>query len=136
MQLSWGDWLPESWEGEGSQRQRAGGRERERRERAESGSEGTMDQRRRLTRRRQMLRRGLITDLSIALGELLPRPPSPIPIPRGAQPHADHHGPPPFAGLGFIGGNAFWYGYHMPRTNARDNYYKKLEEERAARQGA
>jgi cytochrome c oxidase subunit 7 len=27
------------------------------------------------------------------------------------------------------------YGYHMPRTNARDNYYKKLEEERAAKQG-
>ncbi|KAK4244861.1 hypothetical protein C7999DRAFT_34788 [Corynascus novoguineensis] len=53
-----------------------------------------------------MLRRGLITDLSIALG------------------------------LGLIFGNAFWYGYHVPRTNARDNYYKKLEEERAARQGA
>ncbi|KAL2134499.1 hypothetical protein VTI74DRAFT_11682 [Chaetomium olivicolor] len=53
-----------------------------------------------------MLRRGLITDLSIALG------------------------------LGFAMGNAFWYGYHVPRTVARDNYYKKLEEERAARQGA
>ncbi|KAL2145642.1 hypothetical protein VTI28DRAFT_6700 [Corynascus sepedonium] len=53
-----------------------------------------------------MLRRGLITDLSIALG------------------------------LGLVFGNAFWYGYHVPRTNARDNYYKKLEEERAARQGA
>ncbi|KAK3903596.1 hypothetical protein C8A05DRAFT_14451 [Staphylotrichum tortipilum] len=53
-----------------------------------------------------MLRRGLIADLSIGLG------------------------------LGFIGGNAFWYGYHMPRTNARDNYYRKLEEERAAKQGA
>jgi hypothetical protein len=24
------------------------------------------------------------------------------------------------------------YGFHMPRTNARDNYYIKLEEERAA----
>ncbi|KAL2193314.1 hypothetical protein P885DRAFT_81396 [Corynascus similis CBS 632.67] len=53
-----------------------------------------------------MLRRGLITDLSIALG------------------------------LGLVFGNAFWYGYHVPRTNARDNYYKKLEEERTARQGA
>ncbi|KAK4460768.1 hypothetical protein QBC42DRAFT_288238 [Cladorrhinum samala] len=52
-----------------------------------------------------MLRRGLILDLSIALG------------------------------LGFTFGNAFWYGYHMPRTNARDNYYKKLEEQRAAKQG-
>lgn len=28
------------------------------------------------------------------------------------------------------------YGYHVPRTVARDNYYRKLEEERAARQGA
>jgi cytochrome c oxidase subunit 7 len=27
------------------------------------------------------------------------------------------------------------HGYHMPRTNARDLYYKKLEDERAARQG-
>lgn len=25
------------------------------------------------------------------------------------------------------------YGYHVPRTQARDNYYKKLEEERAAK---
>ncbi|AEO59403.1 hypothetical protein MYCTH_111770 [Thermothelomyces thermophilus ATCC 42464] len=53
-----------------------------------------------------MLRRGLITDLSIALG------------------------------LGLVFSNAFWYGFHVPRTNARDNYYKKLEEQRAARQGA
>jgi cytochrome c oxidase subunit 7 len=28
------------------------------------------------------------------------------------------------------------YGYHVPRRDARDNYYKKLEEERAARVGA
>ncbi|CAP61445.1 uncharacterized protein PODANS_4_755 [Podospora anserina S mat+] len=52
-----------------------------------------------------MLRRGLILDLSIGLG------------------------------LGFVFGNAFWYGYHMPRVNARDAYYRKLEEARAARQG-
>ncbi|CAK7215667.1 Cytochrome c oxidase subunit 7A [Sporothrix stenoceras] len=50
-----------------------------------------------------MLRRTLITDLSIGLG------------------------------LGFVMGNVFWYGYHMPRTNARDNYYIKLEAERAAK---
>ncbi|KAL0465220.1 hypothetical protein QR685DRAFT_566912 [Neurospora intermedia] len=53
-----------------------------------------------------MLRRGLILDIGIALG------------------------------TGFVMANAYWYGYHMPRTNARDNYYKKLEEERAARMGA
>lgn len=27
------------------------------------------------------------------------------------------------------------YGFHMPRTHARDNYYKTLEDSRAARQG-
>lgn len=27
------------------------------------------------------------------------------------------------------------YGFHMPRTNARDNYYKTIEDERASRQG-
>ncbi|KAL2115370.1 hypothetical protein VTJ04DRAFT_9625 [Mycothermus thermophilus] len=52
-----------------------------------------------------MLRRGLITDLSVAIG------------------------------LGVVMANAFWYGFHVPRVNARDNYYRKLEEERAARQG-
>ncbi|CAK7200846.1 Cytochrome c oxidase subunit 7A [Sporothrix eucalyptigena] len=50
-----------------------------------------------------MLRRTLITDLALGLG------------------------------IGFVMGNAFWYGYHMPRTNARDNYYIKLEAERAAK---
>ncbi|KAK3395222.1 hypothetical protein B0H63DRAFT_518288 [Podospora didyma] len=50
-----------------------------------------------------MLRRTLILDLGIGLG------------------------------LGLVFGNAFWYGYHVPRTVARDNYYKKLEDERAAR---
>lgn len=53
-----------------------------------------------------MLRRNLVMDLSIALG------------------------------LGFVSANAFWYGYHMPRTNARDEHMKKLEDERAARRAA
>ncbi|KAL2260246.1 hypothetical protein VTK26DRAFT_5828 [Humicola hyalothermophila] len=50
-----------------------------------------------------MLRRGLIADLSIGIG------------------------------LGVIMASGFWYGFHVPRTQARDNYYRKLEEERAAR---
>ncbi|KAK0615193.1 hypothetical protein B0T17DRAFT_657412 [Bombardia bombarda] len=50
-----------------------------------------------------MLRRTLILDLGIGLG------------------------------LGFVFGNAFWYGYHVPRTQKRDNYYSKLEETRAAK---
>ncbi|KAK5659009.1 hypothetical protein OQA88_1096 [Cercophora sp. LCS_1] len=53
-----------------------------------------------------MLRRGLILDLGIALGS------------------------------GFVLGNAFWYGYHVPRTNKRDDFYRKLEEERAAKTAA
>ncbi|KAG8169067.1 hypothetical protein KVR01_001816 [Diaporthe batatas] len=52
-----------------------------------------------------ILRRNLILDLGIALG------------------------------LGFAMGNVYWHGFHMPRTNARDDYYKKLEDERASRQG-
>ncbi|KAI0407749.1 hypothetical protein F4802DRAFT_525754 [Xylaria palmicola] len=52
-----------------------------------------------------MLKRGLVADLAIALG------------------------------IGMTMGSAYWYGYHMPRTNARDNFYKKLEAERAARSG-
>ncbi|EHK43584.1 uncharacterized protein TrAtP1_001147 [Trichoderma atroviride] len=35
-------------------------------------------------------------------------------------------------GAGFIMGNWFWYGYHMPRTNGRDDYYAKKEASRAA----
>ncbi|OTA89183.1 hypothetical protein M434DRAFT_398771 [Hypoxylon sp. CO27-5] len=49
-----------------------------------------------------MLRRGLVTDLGIALA------------------------------LGATFGTFYWHGYHMPRTHARDSFYKKLEEERAA----
>ncbi|KAI1810676.1 cytochrome-c oxidase, subunit VIIa [Poronia punctata] len=52
-----------------------------------------------------MLKRGLVTDLAIALG------------------------------LGMTMGSAYWYGYHMPRTEKRDAFYKKLEAERAARAG-
>ncbi|ROT36519.1 hypothetical protein SODALDRAFT_380828 [Sodiomyces alkalinus F11] len=48
-----------------------------------------------------MLRRNLILDLGIGLG------------------------------VGFGMANAFWYGFHMRRTNARDNYYAKLEQEKA-----
>ncbi|KAI5921007.1 hypothetical protein F4810DRAFT_680581 [Camillea tinctor] len=53
-----------------------------------------------------MLRRGLITDLSIALG------------------------------LGVTMGSFYWYGYHMPRTHQRDSFYRQLEDERAAARGA
>ncbi|KAI1160747.1 hypothetical protein F5B18DRAFT_654321 [Nemania serpens] len=52
-----------------------------------------------------MLKRGLVTDLAISLG------------------------------IGTAMGSAYWYGYHMPRTHARDAFYKKLEAERATRTG-
>ena len=35
-------------------------------------------------------------------------------------------------GSGFVMANAWWYGFHMPRTNARDAYYDKLEQEKVA----
>ncbi|TQN64590.1 Cytochrome c oxidase subunit 7A, partial [Colletotrichum shisoi] len=34
-------------------------------------------------------------------------------------------------GLGFAMANVYWYGFHMPRTNARDSYYAKLEQQKA-----
>jgi len=53
-----------------------------------------------------MLRRGLVLDLSVAFG------------------------------LGGSFGYLFWYGYHVPTIRKRDNYYAKLEEERAAKASA
>ncbi|KAK0732982.1 hypothetical protein B0T26DRAFT_745077 [Lasiosphaeria miniovina] len=38
-------------------------------------------------------------------------------------------------GVGVVFGELFWRGYHLPRTVARDNYYKALEEKRAERAG-
>lgn len=52
-----------------------------------------------------MLRRNLVLDLGIGLG------------------------------LGFAMANVFWYGFHMPRTNARDAFYNKLEQEKAEKRG-
>ncbi|KAJ0339167.1 hypothetical protein COL922a_004699 [Colletotrichum nupharicola] len=52
-----------------------------------------------------MLRRNLVLDLGIALG------------------------------LGFAMANVYWYGFHMPRTNARDAYYAKLEQQKAEARG-
>lgn len=34
--------------------------------------------------------------------------------------------------IGEQGTNDDRYGYHMPRTNARDRFYEKIEQERAA----
>ncbi|KAL1982927.1 hypothetical protein VTN96DRAFT_779 [Rasamsonia emersonii] len=48
-----------------------------------------------------MLRRGLVLDLSTAIG------------------------------LGTAFGYLWWYGFHLPRVRARDNFYSRLENERA-----
>ncbi|KAI5805808.1 hypothetical protein EDC01DRAFT_609718 [Geopyxis carbonaria] len=48
------------------------------------------------------LRKGLVMDLSVALG------------------------------LGVGMGYTFWYGYHVPAVRARDTYYSKLEQARIA----
>ncbi|KAF4999724.1 hypothetical protein FGRMN_2289 [Fusarium graminum] len=85
-----------------------------------------------------MLRRNLVLDLSIALelaivcckrrtfGELTIRVIWLVGNHQGIVLTSN------FTGSGFVMANFFWYGFHMPRTNARDNYYIKLEEERAA----
>ncbi|KAI1609989.1 cytochrome c oxidase subunit 7A precursor [Exophiala viscosa] len=52
-----------------------------------------------------MLRRGLVLDLSIAMG------------------------------LGTTFGYLWWYGYHLPRVRARDNFYARLEDQRAREAG-
>ncbi|KJK63191.1 hypothetical protein P875_00033940 [Aspergillus parasiticus SU-1] len=57
-----------------------------------------------LTEIPQMLRRNLVLDLSTAFG------------------------------FGTTFGYLWWYGYHLPRVRARDNYYVRLEQERAAAQ--
>ncbi|KAJ0281969.1 hypothetical protein COL940_005388 [Colletotrichum noveboracense] len=60
-----------------------------------------------------MLRRNLVLDLGIALDQY----------------------PNFLAGLGFAMANVYWYGFHMPRTNARDAYYAKLEQQKAEARG-
>jgi len=49
-----------------------------------------------------MLRRGLVLDLSTAFG------------------------------LGTTFGYLWWYGFHLPRVRVRDNFYARLDAERAA----
>ncbi|RFN49210.1 cytochrome c oxidase subunit 7 [Fusarium flagelliforme] len=76
-----------------------------------------------------MLRRNLVLDLSIALGffgQLTIRVMWLVGEDQSNKLTSN------VAGSGFVMANFFWYGFHMPRTNARDNYYIKLEEERAA----
>jgi hypothetical protein len=34
-------------------------------------------------------------------------------------------------GLGVTAGYTWWYGYHVPATRKRDNFYQKLEDQRA-----
>ncbi|UQC75909.1 cytochrome c oxidase subunit COX9 [Colletotrichum lupini] len=80
-----------------------------------------------------MLRRNLVLDLGIALGK-------PFSLQRFATPVFNPCFPTQsendsinvaFTGLGFAMANVYWYGFHMPRTNARDSYYAKLEQQKA-----
>ncbi|KAF2257749.1 cytochrome c oxidase family protein-like protein [Lojkania enalia] len=38
-------------------------------------------------------------------------------------------------GLGTASGYAWWYGYHVPAVRHRDQFYQKIEEERAKAMG-
>ncbi|KAI1866627.1 uncharacterized protein JN550_007480 [Neoarthrinium moseri] len=70
-----------------------------------------------------MLKKGLITDLSIALGTHF------------LVPSDDLSSATALGRIGAVMGSLFWHGYHMPRTIARDNFYSALEKERATKQG-
>ncbi|KAH7324485.1 hypothetical protein B0I35DRAFT_475728 [Stachybotrys elegans] len=35
-------------------------------------------------------------------------------------------------GIGFAMANVWWYGFHVPRTNARDAFYIKQSQKEAA----
>ncbi|KAL2814171.1 hypothetical protein BJX63DRAFT_431572 [Aspergillus granulosus] len=63
-----------------------------------------------------MLRRNLVLDLSTAFGESRSVAVKPYPN----------------LGFGTTFGYLWWYGYHLPRVRARDNYYARLEQDRAA----
>ncbi|KAM4065954.1 hypothetical protein HRG_000114 [Hirsutella rhossiliensis] len=80
-----------------------------------------------------MLRRRLVLDLAIGLGMSFRRS-------RGVGAvdwvprHLARHWRSRLTGIagsGFVMANYFWYGFHLPRTHARDAYYGKLEEKRA-----
>ncbi|KAK1480658.1 cytochrome c oxidase subunit COX9 [Colletotrichum cuscutae] len=80
---------------------------------------------------RTMLRRNLVLDLGIALGKSFSA------TCRFATPNDSIN--VAFTGLGFAMANSHprklrlnhRYGFHMPRTNARDSYYAKLEQQKA-----
>lgn len=40
-----------------------------------------------------------------------------------------------FTGLGTAFGYLWWYGFHIPRVRKRDQFYAKLEEQRASEAG-
>ncbi|KAH6985626.1 hypothetical protein BKA56DRAFT_669897 [Ilyonectria sp. MPI-CAGE-AT-0026] len=78
-----------------------------------------------------MLRRNLVLDLGIALVHLEEDASETLTI-RAMWLVGGNNGLISIIGSGFAMANVFWYGFHMPRTNARDNHYIKLEAERAA----
>ncbi|KAF4504032.1 hypothetical protein G6O67_008652 [Ophiocordyceps sinensis] len=79
-----------------------------------------------------MLRRRLVTDIAIGLGMSFAGVAEPWSVWAWAQRYlARRQRLIVIAGSGFVMANFFWYGFHLPRTHARDAYYSKLEEERA-----
>ncbi|KAJ5135017.1 uncharacterized protein N7515_004295 [Penicillium bovifimosum] len=81
----------------------------------------------------QMLRRGLVLDLSTAFAtewdtKIKQMIQMSISLFNGAN-HAL------LEGFGTTFGYLWWYGYHLPRVRERDTYYARLEAERAAQRG-
>lgn len=78
-----------------------------------------------------MLRRGLVLDISVALGtsKLADNESEKLPQRYGTPANG-------ITGLGVTAGYAFWYGYHVPTVRQRDAFYEKLEIERAKAAGS
>lgn len=74
-----------------------------------------------------MLRRGLVLDLAIAGGTQRAQQPS---YPGWCDFKSSH-----IIGLGTTFGYLWWYGFHLPRVRARDQFYAKLEDQRAREAG-
>ena len=81
-----------------------------------------------------MLRRGLVLDLSIAMGMPF-SPHASIPTTRTPERRALTNTNWTHIGLGTTFGYLWWYGFHLPRVRARDSYYARLEDQRAREAG-
>lgn len=82
-----------------------------------------------------MLRRGLVLDLAIAGGTQLPLSITIYALYVAELKSGVIHDTNSSQGLGTTFGYLWWYGFHLPRVRRRDQFYAKLEDERAREAG-